>query len=437
METKKLLVGAGREIITPPISTLLFGYRPDTVSTSVNDDLTVTSVMLEYGNTKAMLISIAVCLIQNALIDEIREKIEKETGVPKYNIIIGTTHTHSGPITAGMPGWGTLNSEYCDNIMIPQTIKSAVTAFNSRKPAKMGINTTHSDVGINRREIDKYGNILLGQNPWGPYDPIMTVINFRGLDGAPIINLIHYCCHGTASGCNHEITRDWSGPMIDRLEQQSGCMTVFFNGAEGDVGPRLSNNMTTGDITFAMELGGIAAVDAARAYFGIKEYRSDIDLKVIDADIKLPYKELLPFDVVESALAKYVDPEKTVNISYLEYKHLKDIYDFYKSGKSAPEYFTFRQTLIAFGPVIFVPFPFEIFVEVTLRLRHYSKYQYTLCLSNSNGANSYFPSQDQLCRGGYEVKTFIAGNTFTLTDDADNKIICANLDLMEELKCTE
>ena len=81
-----------------------------------------------------------------------------------------------------------------------------------------------------RREIKEDGTTVLGQNPWGPKDPIMTVVSFRGEDGAIIANMIHYCCHCTASGKNDEITRDWAGVMTDMLEAQTGAITGFYAG---------------------------------------------------------------------------------------------------------------------------------------------------------------------------------------------------------------
>lgn len=437
MDKKQLKIGVGREIITPKIGTLLVGYRPDVESKSINDDLTVTTLMLEYGEVQAMIITVTVCEIADVLITELRKKISSETGITGNHIIIGATHTHSGPDTMGIPGWGGINWEYVNEILIPQTVKAAKTAFESSQPAKMGIGTTQSDIGVNRREIDRYGNIHLGRNPWGLYDPTLTVLSFKTLDDKPLFNLIHYSCHGTAAGMNHEISRDWSGPMIDRLEQQSGAMTAFINGAEGDVGPRLSNGTTTGDITHVRELGAKAAFAAINAYRGIKDYRTDIDLKVMVKDISLPYKELPPIEEVESELAKYENPESLINVSYLIYNRLKNLAELIKSGGDYKTHLTFTQTLIAMGPVVFVPFPFEMFVEITLRLRHYSPYQYTLCLSNANGTISYLPSQDQLCRGGYEIRAFIAADVYTLTDNVDDNIINANLDMLEELKCTE
>lgn len=81
--------------------------------------------------------------------------------------------------------------------------------------------------------------------------------------------------------------------------------------------------------------------------------------------------------------------------------------------------------------VAFVPFPFEVFSEITLRLRDASPFRHTLSLSNANGCRFYFPSRDQIARGGYEVWVFKAMNVRTLADDADNAAVVENLRLLE------
>jgi len=93
----------------------------------------------------------------------------------------------------------------------------------------------------------------------------MTVISFADEEGKVVANIVHYGMHGTCAGRNYEISRDWAGVMVDDVERVSGAITAFFNGAEGDVGPRLTNGLTTGngDITYAERHGALAAHDAA------------------------------------------------------------------------------------------------------------------------------------------------------------------------------
>jgi len=427
--------GAGREMITPPIGARLYGYTLDVFSESVHDDLTATAVAFEQSGERAMLISATVCLINTELCDEIRGKVSAATGIPAAKIILSATHTHSGPCTAGNTGWGPLDTEYCGNIFIPQIIKAAETATAKLEPALLGIGTIKSKTGINRRQQNKDNSVSLGQNPWGCYDPNMTVISYKSTAGKPIANIVHYGAHCTAAGKNIEITRDWAGAMIDRLDEESGAVTAFFNGAEGDVGPRLSNGHTVGNIEYVKELGKIAAEDAAKAYQSIGEYREAV-LACAAGEIKLPYAAVMPLDEARAKLAAFKGDEK-INLSGRTFEYLKKVVAAHETGLPGEKYFSFPQTIIQVGPVAFVPFPYEFFSEISLRLREYSPFEHTLCLGCTNGNNGYLPTQDQLCRGGYEIDVFLTAGVLTLAPDSDYNIIMENLKLMEALACSE
>ena len=97
------------------------------------------------------------------------------------------------------------------------------------EPALLGMTETESRVGVNRRQIRRNGAVDFGQNPWGPFDPTMTVIAVKSArDGRGILNLIHYGCHGTAAGCNREISRDWPGMMTDRMYSVAETASCFL-----------------------------------------------------------------------------------------------------------------------------------------------------------------------------------------------------------------
>ena len=155
----ELSVGVGRRTITPAIGGQLYGYDPYVRSDSVNDDLTVTAIALQYDSVKVMLISVTVCLINTELAENIRNQISKATNVPTANIILSATHTHSGPNTDGATGWGDIDREYCNTVLIPETVLASKMAVRDLKAAVMGVGTTQSDVGINRRQISVDGKI--------------------------------------------------------------------------------------------------------------------------------------------------------------------------------------------------------------------------------------------------------------------------------------
>jgi hypothetical protein len=259
----------------------------------------------------------------------------------------------------------------------------------------------------------------------------MTLLSFADESGKIIANLIHYGCHGTCAGVNTEITRDWSGIMIDRLEKETNTLTAFWNGAIGDVGPRLTNGETTGNIAYTEELGGVAAFDAIRAYRSKGGYYTR-NLEVLTDAVTLPYKAIPSLEEAEKKLASYTEPEKLINLERLKYSHDKEVYEYLKNGGKPEEAFTFEQTIITLGDIVFIPFPYEMFSEIALRLREYTGYPYTLCLSCTNGYNVYLPSEDQLCRGGYEVDCFLYGHLFPLANNTDHHIINENLRILRK-----
>lgn len=438
--------GAGKAIITPPLGTKLYGYTFQRVAAKVNDDLRVNALATEQGDLKAVLISADVVSIGSDLADKVRSMISEEVGVPAKNISISAIHTHSGPAMKTSNGWGSADESFINGIFIPQAIAAVKEAVNSLTPAVMGVGTTHSEVGVNRREMTEDGSIILGQNPYGIFDPTMTVVSFKGLDGAPIANVVHYGAHGTAAGRNVEITRDWPGVMVDRMENETGAITLFFNGSEGDAGPRLSNGQTTGDtkdwtktdeptgdIRYVYEVGNIAAVDAIRAYKSIKEY-SEVDFKAESDILRLPYDPQWTQEEAEARLSELNAKDKLIEVENREIAKVAAIVDMYKKGIPFETHLEIEQTIFAFNSVAFVPFHFEFFAEIGLRMRKYSPFAHTLCMCNTNGSNFYLPSSDQFVRGGYEIDIFRLANVYKLIDDTDTVIINENLRILKKIK---
>ncbi len=425
----KFFCGAARADITPPVGTLLFGYNPHQVSTSVHDNLAVTAAAFSDGETTAVLVTADVCEIQTALSDEIRQAAGEAAGIDWQNILLSATHTHSAPNVAGMEGWGDVDRPYVDAIFLPAVVKAVKEAVGAMEPAEIGIAETESRVGVNRRELKRGGRIDFGQNPWGPFDPTMTVIAVRAADGRGILNLVHYGCHGTAAGCNREISRDWSGMMVDRMQRETGILTAYWQGACGDTGPRISNGATTGDITYVEELGSLAAMDAVRAWRQIRSYRTPA-LSVFRGTVRIPTVPLPAEEEVLHKLASFGDPEKLINIQALTYGHWRDVLAAIRDGITPPDAFTYDNTLVALGDILWIPHPFEIFTEITLRLRQYAPYAHVLSLSTTNGTNEYLPTKGELLRGGYEVECFRFGHVFPMTDDADEAIIEENLRIL-------
>lgn len=427
---EKFYLGVGRRIITPEVGGNLFGYSPDVYSESVYDDLTATVFAFCQGDERAILVSINVGNIQTELSDEIRNGLGKKYNVKFENIILSATHTHSGPNTVGMYGWGDVDREYCDSIFIPQIFAAADEAFGSLTPVKVGTATGESLIGVNRRAFVENNQIWFGEKPWGCVDTKMTIISFRNEDGKTIANMVHYGVHGTTAGLNHEITRDLTGGLVDRLDELTGGITAFFNGTEGDVSPRCSLCQSWG-MEGLVKMREICAKDAERIYNMISEYKN-ATLECTSGVLRIPNKTRISQEEAVAGLEGLEN--QTVNVDGRMAKYYSDVIESYKNGYEEKDAVEIPQSVISFADNVFVNFPYEMFSEIGLRIQSHFMDRNVLSLSNANGTGGYIPTQDQICLGGYEVKMFKTIGIQAMVDDADWHFISETVENIKKLK---
>ncbi len=428
MESLKL--GVAREIITPEIGGRLGGYGPNNYSKSVADDLTATAFYFQQGENRALMLNLTVIGVKTELAQSIRSEIEEKLHIPKENCMLCATHTHSGPDILGTVGWGDVDRKYCDEIFVPAILSVAEKAMHNVKPVKMGVATGTSLVGINRRELTEDNRVILGQNPWGSFNPDMTVISFVDLNGNTVANMIHYSAHGTAAGVSTEISRDWSGGMVDALEEKSGALTAFFNGPAGDAGPRLSNKQTTGDMSYVRELAQVAAKDAIRIFNEISEHR-DADLAVSNKNLRLPLKKRMSIEEAQKMSETYGN--SSINWHVMLKNHADSVINSYRDGYVDKDASEVEQTVIAVGDVVFAGFSYELFSEIGMRINKAVKTKTVLSLSYTNGEKGYFATRDAVCRGGYEVNMFRYRNVQPYHDDVDFYLMKETVNHIREL----
>ena len=429
-----LQIGFARADITPPLGTHLCGYPVLRPADAVNDALQANVLVLRQGETKVALISLDWISIEEADVETIRRGVFEATAIAPENVTVCATHTHSGPTTMTAWGWGDKETAWI-GAMLPRIVDAVGEAHERLQNAHVGIATTRSDVGINRREVMADGTVGFGSNFWGTYDPTMTVARFQGEnargEAVPLATFVHYGAHPTALGRLACISRDWPGVMSDRIEELTGAPVIFINGALGDVAPRgATGSATRHGIIGAREVGLRAAAHAMGAYASIKEWR-DLELAVCNKDIALPHAPLPSLQEARAQLAAS-DGEAQWGEPFALRRYWQAVIEAH--AKPVQSHRVFAQTITQLGPLVIVPFAGEPFAEIALRLRQTSPFAHTLCAGTTNGKQGYYVTREARARGGYEVWVARAYGAYLLADDIDDVLVAQNAALLQKLQ---
>ena len=68
-----------------------------------------------------------------------------------------------------------------------------------------------------------------------------------------------------------------------------------------------------------------------------------------------------------------------------------------------------------------------------MRIDSFFEDKTVLSLSNAQGSESYFITEDAICRGGYEVDMYLYGRPQSFAENADYALIMATVETIRKL----
>ena len=220
-------VGAALRVLTPeklmPISG---GVGPSAPTTEKRGDLFARAMVFEKDTARVAIVGLDFLGFPAVLGDRARASIH---GVRPENVLIGSTHTHSAPDMYGFPdGKGGFGGDPQYRTWVIGRIAEAVEeAVAKLRPAALKV-----AVGEARGKI--------AYNYYAPelYDPRSSVLQAVGTSGPAagkvIATLVNYASHPEVLGPRSGIlSPDFCGPLYERLEEVTGGMALFMNGAQG------------------------------------------------------------------------------------------------------------------------------------------------------------------------------------------------------------
>ncbi|MEM6630483.1 MAG: hypothetical protein AAF694_12465 [Bacteroidota bacterium] len=226
-KAQQLEVGVAKRIITPnPLLPVSGGIGKPSPVTQKLGELYARAIVLVKDSVKVAIVNIDNLGWPAVLGDKSRALIPH---IPADHILIGATHTHSAPDAYGFPdenGVHHANLAYLDSCVV--WIAQAVNeAYENRQPAGLRIATGKA---LGKIAFNYYAEDL--------YDPRCGVIQAISLrDSIPsgvIATLVNYAIHPEVLGANRGVlSPDLCGPLYDHIEEQTGGMALFMNGALG------------------------------------------------------------------------------------------------------------------------------------------------------------------------------------------------------------
>ena len=464
--TPRLLAGTARADITPPvgIAQANWGAQTHERAQGVDLDLWATALALRDAQTgvTALLIDLDLGWLYEPVAVQTRDEVARLTGVPRENIRLAYTHTHSGPSL----GEGTTPGVRSGEELVPAYVASlpgriagvAWEALNNLEPARAAAGAGTCRININRRDRRPDGRVITGRGWEGPVDPMVGVVRLDDLAEEPIATLVHYSCHPTIMGppCTL-ITPDYPGVVRRVVEESLGGTCLFLQGATGNQAPIVGYVGDPAVYHLAGQRVGLVAAGVAAnlvtlprrqrfvqtlesgAPLGIyadePADEPDLHLAVLSRTVQMPARDYGdPADwqaqsdhwVAETTRARERGDEEAVQDGNFKARRAAMRAQVARrvAGKSS---LPIEVHALRIGDIALVGTPLEPFVEIGFAVRERSPFPVTLFSGYSNEGWAYVPTAADYPLGGYEVEItpFAPG--------ADQALVEGTLETLQEL----
>ncbi len=253
--------GTARADITPDPAVTNWGdMKP---YDGVLDRLALRALVLRDDGTELAIIAWDLIDAGEEAVNRVRKSVHDATGIPEGHILIGASHTHSGPrapFTAA--SLTSRRSERMKPILEDPVYRAwaerlpGVCAEVARKakgtltPVSLALGRANASAWLfNRRPVDPDGKVVTMFQPkdpyslpdglrFGPVDPTLTALTFQDPDGRTVATLFSVPCHSVSIYPFHRgVSADWPGPACAHISAALGGETLFLQGCAGEIVP--------------------------------------------------------------------------------------------------------------------------------------------------------------------------------------------------------
>ncbi|WP_128548169.1 neutral/alkaline non-lysosomal ceramidase N-terminal domain-containing protein [Larkinella soli] len=425
MEAHDFRAGAAQIDITPPPGTLINGDFITHYARFIHDSLYARALVLQRGDTTVAIVIVDICAMPKDLLDEVKVRIQSQTGLLPQNVLIAATHTHAAGSVASLL-LGAADLPYRQKLP-GLLVESVRAALQTLRPARIGFGAVDvPEHVVCRRFFMKEGyqaqNPVTGgldgvkTNPFGdeqqidrrvaPVDPQVSFLAVKGLDDRWISLLANYSLHYVGDWENGTITADYFGVFsaeIGRLlGADSGFVGMMSNGTSGEanIWDFLDPDRYPKEHFAKSELIGkdIAAkvFDALKTVAWQADPALSAEYAEVAAGVRKPTGEEL------EAARRLVADTQYKAIQQVDMDVLRRIYAREQVLLNEyPDTNLFPVQALQIGEGRIGALGGEFFAETGLRLKQNRSAYFTITMAN--GYIGYVPPAHEIERGGYET----------------------------------
>jgi neutral ceramidase len=415
--TEPLQAGVAVVDITPPIGYRMSGYFNERVSTGVLNPLRAKALVLRQGGTRVALVFCDMIGLSGAVATRVREQVERELAIPKENILLAATHSHTGPLyfdalrdylhekAVAEHGNDPCEKEDYPSLLVARMVAAIRRANGVLRPVQLEAGVVQQQgLSFNRRFHMKDGSVRFNPGvlnpdivrPAGPIDPNAGVVLVRDGDRKAVAGLVNFALHlDTVGGTLY--AADYPYYVEKNLREKLGedFTLLFGTGTCGDINHidvTQKERLTTEYI--GRTLGGAVAAHVA-------------DFKPVDAPclavkrtvVKAPMQSFTPAEVAQAK--RDMVKVGTNDLPFLDQVRAYKILSVRSRGGSMVplEVQVFRLG----REVAIVGLPGEVFVDLGLAIKQASPFPTTLVIELCQDTPEYIPTRKAFAEGSYET----------------------------------
>jgi hypothetical protein len=394
--------GTGREVITPPNSMPMAGYasRGSSHATGKLQDLWAKSLMLEDATGKrCVLVTLDLCGIDAILADRVCLQLKQSFGLERHQIMLATSHTHSGPVVAGnlrpmhymmfSKADRSLVDEYA-SLLVDKIRSSMEQATGDLKPCELSYGEGSESFAVNRRaNIEKdVPELRAAGKLAGPTDHSVPVLLVKRAS-QPIAVVFGYACH-----CTTLSGMDWSGDYAGfaqaEIEKEfPGCTAMFWAGCGADQNP-----LPRRTVELATEYGHRLATAVRKVMH--------TDLKSIEPQLQSEFK-LIPVPLGAMPTRAQIELDRNSDNQYVS-SRAQTLLQTLDAGKELPSTYDYPVAAWRLGQTLdWVALGGEVVVDYAIAIKSLpAAKRSTWVTAYANDVMAYIPSRRVLMEGGYE-----------------------------------